>query len=709
MEMLDQKMSCLSKLAGELATCSSLEDRLIILNSFLGGVGEVEDLSLEHAYLVRALEALGQAERLLGKGFRKEEVIPLLDSIAIVEKFYASIGGIVGYQYRMLQLLSTDPKGEHASSTRYYPPEGIDIAEETKEVRGFVWQGLEHMGVLAEIYPVGGAADRLGLRDERTGAPLPAAKLPFLGKTLLEGLMGDLQAREYLYYKLFGKEMITPVALMTSAEKDNYQHILAICEELNWFGRPRNSFRLFCQPLVPTVNKQGEWCLQKEGQLLLKPGGHGVIWRLALEEGIFEWFAAQGRTKALVRQINNPVAGTDYGLLAFTGVGIAENKVFGFASCPRQVRASEGINVLVERQKESGYEYTLTNIEYCDFKRFGIVDQPAMPGSAYSKFSSNTNILFADLKAVAEAAERCPIPGTLVNLKKTAYTGIEGEKKEEEIARLESMMQNIADFFTDEFHLPLQKGERRELKTYLTYNTRLKTISTAKRAFSLGASLLETPEGCYLDILRNSQDLLRRCGFKTPDVNDLPSFSAQGPSFIFLYHPGLGPLYSVIAQKLRKGNLQEQSELQLQIADIDLENLTLQGSLQVQAEAVLGHLSGGLLSYSPRCGKCTLKNVSVRNRGIDVEMPNVYWKNEIARQESCHIILRGFSEFYAENVTLTGDHFIEVEDGFRVEARQEGTEVVFIRTPLEKSWTWRYSRGEDNRIVLEKEEIPLEG
>lgn len=53
-----------------------------------------------------------------------------------------------------------------------------------------VFQGLPELG---EIYPLGGSADRLGLVDPDTGECLPAALLPYCGRTLLEGLIRDLQ------------------------------------------------------------------------------------------------------------------------------------------------------------------------------------------------------------------------------------------------------------------------------------------------------------------------------------------------------------------------------------------------------------------------------------------------------------------------------------------------------------------------------------
>lgn len=53
------------------------------------------------------------------------------------------------------------------------------------------------MHQLGEIYPMGGCGDRLGLVDSITGECLPAAMLPYCGRTLLEGLIRDLQVSEF--------------------------------------------------------------------------------------------------------------------------------------------------------------------------------------------------------------------------------------------------------------------------------------------------------------------------------------------------------------------------------------------------------------------------------------------------------------------------------------------------------------------------------
>lgn len=47
----------------------------------------------------------------------------------------------------------------------------------------------------------------------------------------------------------------------------------------------------------------------------------------------------------------------------------------GFASCQRNSGATEGINVLVEKQNHDGkWSYGITCIEYTEFEKFGIME-----------------------------------------------------------------------------------------------------------------------------------------------------------------------------------------------------------------------------------------------------------------------------------------------------------------------------------------------
>ncbi|MCB1085004.1 MAG: UTP--glucose-1-phosphate uridylyltransferase [Chlamydiia bacterium] len=644
-------------------------------------------LSLEAQLAIKATFAIGQGR--LFEAIEHEPLsrfLTLVKELVALERFYQDEGGIVGYQHLVLTLLTHEKEERPITLT---PPEGVLLSQKTAAVKQAIIEGIKRQGKMAELYPVGGAADRLQLKDEVTEEGLPAARLNFLGKPLLEGVIADLQAREYLHYKLFGAQVTTPIGMMTSDINRNHFHIKEICKQNHWFGRPKESFRFFTQPSVPTFTRDGQWCLQKPLKLLLKPGGHGMLWKLLKKNKVFEWLNSQGVKKALVRQINNPMAAIDDGLLAFLGIGHLEDRAFGFASCPRLVNAQEGMNVV----KVIGDKKVLTNIEYCDFEKCGIKDKPLEKGGTTSRFPSNTNILFADLAKIQQVQECLPHPGLLVNFRKGAH--YHSNHKKEEIARLETTMQNIAD--------GLLVSKETPLPTYLTFNERRKTISTTKRKSGTRGSFLETPEGCYYDYMLNAKELLENhCHMSLPPFPGQKRFAKEGPSFLFSYHPALGPLYSVIGQKLRGGKIHEGSELQLELADLNAENLNLQGSLQIQATHVMGHYDQGLLRYSDRTGQCHLKNVTVKNRGIDWEEDHLFWNHEIARVESLKITLHGHAQFIAEDVTLEGDLSLDVPSGMKMTAKKERGRVIFITEPLESNVPlWEYTLTKENGIKLD--------
>jgi UDP-N-acetylglucosamine pyrophosphorylase len=56
--------------------------------------------------------------------------------------------------------------------------------------------------------------------------------------------------------------------------------------------------------MVPVLNAEdGQWLLPKPLQPMMKPGGHGAIWKLMLDEGVFDWLSKRRREAAIVRQI----------------------------------------------------------------------------------------------------------------------------------------------------------------------------------------------------------------------------------------------------------------------------------------------------------------------------------------------------------------------------------------------------------------------
>ncbi|MFY9715708.1 MAG: hypothetical protein WAJ84_03790, partial [Candidatus Rhabdochlamydia sp.] len=238
---------------------------------------------------------------------------------------------------------------------------------------------------------------------------------------------------------------------------------------------------------------------------------------------------------------------------------------------------------------------------------------------------------------------------------------------------------------------------------FLSYNLRHKTISTVKKKSTKTSSLLETPEGCYYDILYNGYELLKnRCDFSLPAFSSHQEYITKGPSILFQYHPALGPLYTIIAQKIQSGQMTWGSELRLEVAEVQLENLYLDGVLHIIAEHVIGHYIEDHLVYSQHLGRCRLNNVRIRNQGINRTSSNVYWKDQISYYQKCTIILKGNSYFIAENVELTEEMQIEVEDGICLLALQEKDQVIFQKRPLISSeGIWDYKIEEDTIALQE--------
>ncbi|KAL3523999.1 hypothetical protein ACH5RR_016833 [Cinchona calisaya] len=716
----------------------------------LGGGGEFEAGEFDsEASLKSALNALAEmiekwdadsndkGESRLGYG---EEDIKtfrsLLKILGEIEQFYDCIGGIIGYQIMVLELLAQstyeglavnwsqhNPKSLQCQFIEIHPPYVLDLAKDTEYASQAALWGIEGLPDLGEIYPLGGSADRLGLVDPNTGECLPAAMLPYCGRTLLEGLIRDLQAREFLFFKLYGKQCITPVAIMTSSAKKNHERIVSLCERLGWFGRGRFNFQLFEQPLVPAISAEdGQWIACRQFMPVCKPGGHGVIWKLAYDKGVFQWFRNHGRKGATVRQVSNVVAATDLTILALAGIGLRHRKKLGFASCRRNTGATEGINVLIEKKTlDDKWAYGLSCIEYTEFDKFGTVNGPLSSNSLEIDFPANTNIMYVDLPSaelVGSSKDKTSLPGMVLNVKKPVkYVDQFGMSHCVSGGRLECTMQNIADNFSNMYLSRCYEGVEEGLDTFIVYNERRKVTSSTKKKRRHGdKSLHQTPDGSLLDILRNAYDLLSHCHITLPKILQNEDYVDSGPPYLILLHPALGPLWEVTRQKFHGGSISMGSELQIEVAEFLWRDVQLDGSLIILAENVMGSTlisenGESILQYGKRCGRCKLENVNVLNEGIDWNSGhNLYWKHDVDRNEALKVKLHGNAEFEAIDVTLQGNHLFEVPDGYKmkVTSGNSGLEVQ-INIIEEKlmdsgSWFWSY-KIKGTHIELELVEL----
>lgn len=608
-----------------------------VLEDFIEKVKELS--SWEEKCLALAIEVKGTPKRSYLEGIVRlldqAHLLPLEEAswqaLEALENYYAPLGGLLGYQLEFLKLKESSP-----ISLDLTQPKWFDLRYPTKERQEIVTAGVEALPKLGELYVLGGLATRLKLKD-REGNSLPAALLPFKGKTLLEGLIRDVVGREMLYERVYGEKITIPIVMMSSQLLNHFSALEQLCQQLlNRYDRPADSIRLFSQIGVPVLDEQGKWLLKGPGKLFLQPGGHGALWRSAQMEGIFTWFKQKGIEHLLIRQINNPVSSVDDGLCAFTGFGIKEKKALGFASCCRPAGAEEGMLAYVHRPEGT----TLSNIEYTDFKKFGLEDRPCEQGNSF--FPANTNLIYAHLPELCRKLEQTPFVKSTLNFKQSE----EGKR----YGRLESMMQSVSDLFI--------APNSEEMQVYLTYNERSYTLSSSKRFYEDPTKLLGTPEKAYYDWASTSHDLLVECGFNLPSFPVIESYLKEGLTYTFNYHPALGPFFRHIAQKIQGGEIGVGSLLVCELARLRMSNLTLQGVLHIESPS----LRGGVL----------LDTVQVSNLGGELETP--YWKQQWKIKEQLKIVVEGESFFEAHHVKIKGNQSFHVPDGEHWVLTQKGLE-----------------------------------
>lgn len=679
----DQKFTSLSALPKAKA--------LLLSDHWL--VGRWSRLSLLHRVCLLSLLAIDQEHLFLPDPQKikdgEEKWRAFLDCLAHTEDFYADIGGVIGYHAKVIDLLTRPQTSKKRS---FLPPPKVDITKRTPEIDRAIELALRKWNATALIIAAGGAGDRLNLIKE-DGMPLPAAFLNLGGKTLLEAIICDLAGCEHAVFKLTGKRVVTPIAIMTSGEKNNHALISNYLVEQNYFDRPKNRFRLFCQPNVPMISSAGMWVTTDPLQLFTKPGGHGVLWRLAHHLGVFDWFKRQGYQKAIVRQINNCLAGSDVGLLTLAGWGWHTGKSMGFTSCERASAMAEGVNAVVQRSIDRGFAYSLENLEYTELPADLADDRPLSHA-----YLANVNLLFVDLKTIETLSITAPLPGLTINFKTQIKS--QGNEKPVLAGRLESTMQNISSYLALESNGELTEMDFERLPTYAIFCERSKILSAAKRAPSSQA-LLETAEMAYLDLQRSYFALLKQCGFTMP-----PWKGGRLPAVIAL-HPALGPDWQIVAQKIRGGEIEQGSNLHLDLAEIDCEGLQLSGGLQIVSKPMSMEKSQYLPTSSHQLqGRCSLRNVTVNNGGVAKRSSCDYWSHRPQLSGCLTIILHGISEFCAENVSICDSKTVHVPQGYKMRASQQGSDVNFQLMPLvDELWSWNYRYEKDRWQALKNSDL----
>lgn len=586
------------------------------------------------------------------------------------ELFYAPFGGLLGYYketvQRILEKRTRTEIVEIDAHTQLRGPLCYDFRMNSPLALKAQVDGLEALPKTAEVYTVGGAGERLGLVDESTKEPLPVASLLFMGKCLLEHLFRDLEAREYLYEKTYGTPLNVPVVLMTSSEWYNDGKIDQLLKQHHFFNKPHELIYKVVQPLVPLLDLDGNFALSRPGCLVAKPGGHGVLWRLLYLQDALSWLEQRKVEHLVIRQINNPLAGLDAALLQLVGIAEEDKKKFGFASIPILKGLTEGLNVLCVK---NGVKASITNVEYTSFEAILKKDPDFFTRAV---FAANTNILYANLQAVKEIAKKVVAPGLLINMKGKHLLYDAGQYVEKQGARLESVMQNIADEMADSFEEGVGITKER-LSTFLNVHDREKLFSVTKRPLVSLHDPRETPEYCLYDWYRMTLLLFRGVeGAIVPEEQQFQQFYEEGPNFLFRFHPAFGPIWSLIQKKMSHVVFEKGSELEVELAEVELETVSVCGSLILRSDVPCG--KKGVKNSAPHVH---LSHVLVKNKGCKSPVPiKDILCGAIQREEVCEFILEEGAEVVAQEVCIEGYFSLHVP---------KYTRATLLMDPISKS------------------------
>lgn len=169
----------------------SILEKLFVVENFLKECPKsVLEFIEIHSSLVRyvlySVVAIGQGTVIFQKtrNYSSAFLAELVEQLVEVEHFYAHAGGIIGYHKKILELITESRKEKclKEDTVTYLHPAGPFIQEEDKEIRSVIREAIEQLFCLGEIYPLGGAGDRLNLIDAENKRFFTGSFSPFFRK-----------------------------------------------------------------------------------------------------------------------------------------------------------------------------------------------------------------------------------------------------------------------------------------------------------------------------------------------------------------------------------------------------------------------------------------------------------------------------------------------------------------------------------------------
>lgn len=481
--------------------------------------------------------------------------------------------------------------------------------------------GLENVDKLALVIVAGGLGERLGYQGIKLQLPVET-----LTRTAyLEAYVQHVRALEAQFARRHpGQQTQVPIAIMTS--DSTHAATVAFLQQREGFGLPEGQLTLIKQERVPCLDvlpgSEGEQVprlqlVVKDGELALKPHGHGDVHSLLHSSGLAKRWAAEGKQFVhFIQDTNFPILNS---VLPLLGASLRHRWAFTFTTVARKAKdASGGIVRFSDPQDPS--RSALFNVEYHELDQFlktrakdefpdGDVNDPA---TGFSPFPGNINHMAVALDPYVHVLETTHgfVP-EVFNPKFAAGSNMRAFKSP---ARTECMMQDYPKLLVQ---VAATEPDVNVSMGFVVFPTALVYSPCKNDAASASAKTKDDiPPQCAAsaehDVFAINRQKLRAVGVTFPDAKPVTTewlgipVDTTGPQLVFT--GGFAPAQSVLAANFPTPEaikISRRSTVILDGQDIMVHALDVDGAVKIsavpgaQVEVKSLHVENAGVEYEP--------------------------------------------------------------------------------------------------------------
>lgn len=530
-------------------------------------------LSPEEARTARLLARIGQ-EHLFAAwpdpGIRDADKRRLLAQAAALDRQYP--GGLAAYVDNARKLLADAAAGANPfEGARPAVPRGVVSEPGSPDFASAEAEGLAQAGAAAFVLVAGGLGERLGHPGIKVALPVELAT----GRSFLELYIRHILAFERAADPDGSRNLRLPLAIMTS--DDTHGPTAAFLERNRNFGMESAQILLVKQEKVPSlVDAQARFalCADDPFRIETKPHGHGDVHSLLHLSGLAARWKAEGRKWVVFFQDTNALSFR--AIPAALGVSSREGLHMNSLAVPR--RAKEAAGGIVEMRFPGGRVLTV-NVEYNQLDpllRATVNPEGDVPdASGFSPYPCNINVLVFSLGPYEETLRRHggAVP-EFVNPKYADAARTVFKKP----TRLECMMQDYPRQLASCAGVGFTRFDR-----WVSFSAVKNSLEEAAAKARAGLP----PEGAgsgEMDWYAAGRRFLELCGWRVergPEREFGGLLLSTGP--VVSLDPLLAPTLEALRRRLKGGRISGRSALVIEGAEVEVEDLDLDGALVIRA------------------------------------------------------------------------------------------------------------------------------